>query len=221
MRPTVIRLIAGGALGTAFSVSLMLPGALVFPEDEPPTLRLATRSGRDRSCRPRRCAAHPEGARARTAARCRSQGLRARGPSRPGGTRRSAPPGSLHAVTEAAHVARPRLRSNGSPRLAATPSQPTNGQEAEESEEGDEGEERQTAVGRRRRRSRRKTSRAVGRRRRRRRRVRTKATTREARRSAAPTRARAETTRARTATTTAATGVTTASTVRIPPVAGC
>ena len=35
MRPTVIRLIAGGALGIAFSVSLMLPGTLVFPEDEP------------------------------------------------------------------------------------------------------------------------------------------------------------------------------------------
>lgn len=35
MRPAIIRLIAGGALGIAFSVSLMLPGALVFPEDEP------------------------------------------------------------------------------------------------------------------------------------------------------------------------------------------
>lgn len=35
MRPAIIRLIAGGALGIAFSVSLMLPGALVFPENEP------------------------------------------------------------------------------------------------------------------------------------------------------------------------------------------
>jgi len=48
MRPTVIHLIAGGALGFAFSVSLMLPGALVFPEDEPvrhfasPRVRAAT-----------------------------------------------------------------------------------------------------------------------------------------------------------------------------------
>ena len=40
MRPTVIRFIVGGALGTAFSVSLMLPGAVVFPE-EPPIRRLA------------------------------------------------------------------------------------------------------------------------------------------------------------------------------------
>jgi hypothetical protein len=32
MRPTVIRLIAGGALGIAFSVSLMLPGAVILPE---------------------------------------------------------------------------------------------------------------------------------------------------------------------------------------------
>jgi hypothetical protein len=36
----VIRLIVGGALGTAFSVSLMLPGAVVFPE-EPPIRHLA------------------------------------------------------------------------------------------------------------------------------------------------------------------------------------
>lgn len=35
MRPTVIRLIVGGALGIAFSVSLMLPGALVLPEAHP------------------------------------------------------------------------------------------------------------------------------------------------------------------------------------------
>ena len=35
MRPTVIRLIAGGALGIAFSISLMLPGALVLPEAHP------------------------------------------------------------------------------------------------------------------------------------------------------------------------------------------
>ena len=40
MRPTVIRFIVGGALGIAFSVSLMLPGAVVFPE-EPPIRRLA------------------------------------------------------------------------------------------------------------------------------------------------------------------------------------
>ena len=33
MRPTVIRLIVGGALGIAFSISLMLPGALVLPEE--------------------------------------------------------------------------------------------------------------------------------------------------------------------------------------------
>ena len=33
MRPTVIRLIAGGALGIAFSVSLMLPGTVVFPQE--------------------------------------------------------------------------------------------------------------------------------------------------------------------------------------------
>jgi hypothetical protein len=35
MRPTVIRLIVGGALGIAFSVSLWLPGTVVFPEDAP------------------------------------------------------------------------------------------------------------------------------------------------------------------------------------------
>jgi hypothetical protein len=35
MRPTVIRLIVGGALGIAFSMSLMLPGALVLPEAHP------------------------------------------------------------------------------------------------------------------------------------------------------------------------------------------
>jgi hypothetical protein len=40
MRPTVIRLIAGGALGVAFSISLTLPGSVVFP-DEPPIRRLA------------------------------------------------------------------------------------------------------------------------------------------------------------------------------------
>ena len=40
MRPTVIRLIAGGALGVAFSVSLTLPGSVVFP-DEPPIRQLA------------------------------------------------------------------------------------------------------------------------------------------------------------------------------------
>ena len=40
MRPTIIRFIVGGALGIAFSVSLMLPGAIVFPE-EPPIHRLA------------------------------------------------------------------------------------------------------------------------------------------------------------------------------------
>ena len=33
MRPTVIRLIVGGALGIAFSVSLWLPGTVVFPEE--------------------------------------------------------------------------------------------------------------------------------------------------------------------------------------------
>jgi hypothetical protein len=33
MRPTVIRLISGGALGIAFSVSLMLPGTVVFPHE--------------------------------------------------------------------------------------------------------------------------------------------------------------------------------------------
>jgi hypothetical protein len=36
----VIRLIVGGALGIAFSVSLMLPGAVVFPE-KPPIRHLA------------------------------------------------------------------------------------------------------------------------------------------------------------------------------------
>jgi hypothetical protein len=35
MRPTVIRLIVGSALGIAFSVSLMLPGAVVFPQESP------------------------------------------------------------------------------------------------------------------------------------------------------------------------------------------
>ena len=35
MRPTVIRLIVGGTLGIAFSVSLWLPGTVVFPEDAP------------------------------------------------------------------------------------------------------------------------------------------------------------------------------------------
>jgi hypothetical protein len=35
MRPTVIRFIVGGALGIAFSVSLMLPGTVVFPDDPP------------------------------------------------------------------------------------------------------------------------------------------------------------------------------------------
>ena len=40
MRPMVIRLIAGGALGVAFSVSLTLPGSVVFP-DEPPIRQLA------------------------------------------------------------------------------------------------------------------------------------------------------------------------------------
>ena len=35
MRPTVIRLIAGGALGVAFSVSLTLPGSVVFPHEAP------------------------------------------------------------------------------------------------------------------------------------------------------------------------------------------
>jgi hypothetical protein len=35
MRPTVIRLIVGGALGIAFSISLMLPGAVVLPEEQP------------------------------------------------------------------------------------------------------------------------------------------------------------------------------------------
>jgi hypothetical protein len=37
MRPTVIRLIAGGALGVAFSISLTLPGSVVFPEEAPIT----------------------------------------------------------------------------------------------------------------------------------------------------------------------------------------
>jgi len=40
MRPTVIRLIAGGALGVAFSISLTLPGSVVFPA-EPPIRQLA------------------------------------------------------------------------------------------------------------------------------------------------------------------------------------
>jgi hypothetical protein len=40
MRPTIIRFIVGGALGIAFSVSLLLPGAVVFPE-EPPIRHLA------------------------------------------------------------------------------------------------------------------------------------------------------------------------------------
>jgi hypothetical protein len=35
MRPTAIRFIVGGALGIAFSVSLMLPGAVVFPAEAP------------------------------------------------------------------------------------------------------------------------------------------------------------------------------------------
>jgi hypothetical protein len=35
MRPTAIRFIVGGALGIAFSVSLMLPGAVVFPQEAP------------------------------------------------------------------------------------------------------------------------------------------------------------------------------------------
>jgi hypothetical protein len=35
MRPTLIRLITGGALGIAFSVSLMLPGSVVFPQESP------------------------------------------------------------------------------------------------------------------------------------------------------------------------------------------
>src|SRR5262245_18662130 len=35
MRPTVIRLIAGGALGVAFSISLTLPGSVVFPREAP------------------------------------------------------------------------------------------------------------------------------------------------------------------------------------------
>jgi hypothetical protein len=35
MRPTIIRFIVGGALGIAFSVSLLLPGAVVFPEETP------------------------------------------------------------------------------------------------------------------------------------------------------------------------------------------
>jgi hypothetical protein len=35
MRPTVIRFIVGGALGIAFSISLMLPGTVVFPDDPP------------------------------------------------------------------------------------------------------------------------------------------------------------------------------------------
>jgi hypothetical protein len=44
MRPTVIRLIAGGALGVAFSVSLTLPGSVVFPK-EPPIRQLAAPEG--------------------------------------------------------------------------------------------------------------------------------------------------------------------------------
>ena len=40
MRPTFIRLIAGGALGAAFSISLTLPGSVVFP-GEPPIRQLA------------------------------------------------------------------------------------------------------------------------------------------------------------------------------------
>ena len=40
MRPTIIRFIVGGALGIAFSVSLMLPGTVVFPDD-PPVRHLA------------------------------------------------------------------------------------------------------------------------------------------------------------------------------------
>ena len=40
MRPTLIRLIAGGALGVAFSISLTLPGSVVFP-DEAPVRQLA------------------------------------------------------------------------------------------------------------------------------------------------------------------------------------
>lgn len=35
MRATVIRFIVGGAMGIAFSVSLMLPGTVVFPDDPP------------------------------------------------------------------------------------------------------------------------------------------------------------------------------------------
>src|SRR5437016_5008291 len=35
MRPTVIRLIAGFALGTAFAVSLVLPGKIVLTEHTP------------------------------------------------------------------------------------------------------------------------------------------------------------------------------------------
>src|SRR5262245_7825976 len=35
MRPTFIRLIAGGALGVAFSISLTLPGSVVFPDEQP------------------------------------------------------------------------------------------------------------------------------------------------------------------------------------------
>jgi hypothetical protein len=35
MRPTIIRLITGGALGVAFSISLTLPGSVVFPDEQP------------------------------------------------------------------------------------------------------------------------------------------------------------------------------------------
>lgn len=35
MRPTVIRLITGGALGVAFSIALTLPGSVVFPAEAP------------------------------------------------------------------------------------------------------------------------------------------------------------------------------------------
>jgi hypothetical protein len=59
MRPTVIRLIAGGALGVAFSISLTLPGSVVFPEEAPIRQLTAPKAPRPKVVRAARMVEHP------------------------------------------------------------------------------------------------------------------------------------------------------------------
>ena len=139
MRPTVIRLIVGGALGIAFSISLMLPGALVLPEEHPmrhlaiPDVPSTMVVRAAPVAAPKRA---PAPARRRVVVRPVS---RTDGPHSSGRERGSPCAQPLQAVPEAGHAHEPACPAASHSAVGAAGRAREQANEAEEGEEAEEG----------------------------------------------------------------------------------